>query len=69
MPAGSLGVLGNVFFVFAVQDSLAVAAVIGSLFPAATVILARLVLHEPLTRRRAAGVLAAAVAVGLLALG
>lgn len=69
VPAGSLGVLGNVFFVFAVQDSLAVAAVIGSLFPAATVILARLVLHEPLTRRRAAGVLAAAVAVGLLALG
>lgn len=69
IPAGALGVVGNVFFLFAAEGSLAVAAVIGSLFPAATVILARLVLHERLTTTRLIGLAAGAVAVVLIAAG
>lgn len=69
VPAGSLGVVGNVFFLFAAEGSLAVAAVIGSLFPAATVLLARVVLHEKLTPPRLLGLAAGVGAVALISLG
>lgn len=69
IPAGSLGAIGNVFFLFAAEGSLAVAAVIGSLFPAATVVLARFVLKERLTATRAAGLTAGVLAVTLITVG
>lgn len=70
VPAGSLGVVGNALFLFATQEgSLAVAAVVGSLFPAVTVLLGRLVLNERLTRRRLLGVAGAVLAVSLISLG
>ncbi len=70
LPAGALGVVGNALFIFATQDGpLAVAAVIGSLFPAVTVSLAKIVLHEVLTAVRIAGLVTAIVAVALISLG
>jgi drug/metabolite transporter (DMT)-like permease len=69
VPAATLGTFGNVFFLYAAQDSLAVAAVVGSLFPGATVLLARLFLKEKLTPHRLAGVAAAIGAVGLISVG
>lgn len=70
VPAATLGILGNTFFLFASQEgSLAVAAVLGSLFPAATVGLARLVMKETLTSRRAFGLAVAVVAVAMISAG
>jgi drug/metabolite transporter (DMT)-like permease len=62
--------LGNGLFVLAsTQGSLAVVSVLAAMFPAATVILAWLVLHERLTRQRQLGLALALVAVGLVAGG
>jgi drug/metabolite transporter (DMT)-like permease len=70
VPAATLGVLGNAFFLFASQEGpLAVAAVVGALFPAVTVLLARFVLQETLTPTRISGLAAAVVAVGLISAG
>ncbi len=69
LAAAFIGVFGNVFFLFASQRSLVVAAVVGSLFPGATVLLARFVLNEVLTPPRLAGLAAAVGAVSLIALG
>lgn len=70
VPAGTLGVVGNTFFLFASQSGpLAVAGVIGSLFPAVTVLLARLVLREVLTPTRGLGLLTALLAVALISIG
>lgn len=68
--AGALGVAGNAFFIFASQSGpLAVAAVVGSLFPAVTVVLARLFLSEPIAVTRGLGLATAVIAVALLSLG
>jgi len=68
--AGLLVTLGNSMFVLAAaRGSLAVVSVLAAMFPAATVILAWVVLHESLTRRRQAGLVLALVAVGLVAGG
>ncbi|MGB5657284.1 MAG: EamA family transporter [Acidimicrobiia bacterium] len=48
---------------------MAVATVLGAMFPATTVLLAWLVLRERLTPRRMAGLALALVAVGLVAAG
>jgi drug/metabolite transporter (DMT)-like permease len=68
--AGVLVTIGNGLFVIAsTQGSLAVVSVLAAMFPAATVLLAWLVLQERLTRRRRAGLALALVAVGLVAAG
>ena len=68
--AGLLVTVGNSLFVLAAaRGSLAVVSVLAAMFPAATVILAWVVLHERLTRRRQLGLLLALVAVGLVAGG
>ena len=68
--AGFLVTLGNGLFVVATtKGSLAVVSVLAAMFPAATVVLAWLVLGERLTRRRQLGLAMALVAVGLVAAG
>lgn len=64
---GALDLVGNAMFLVAAQASgLALAAVLGSLYPVSTVILATLVLHEPIGRIHALGIAAAALAVVLV---
>jgi drug/metabolite transporter (DMT)-like permease len=68
--AGAFDSLANFAFLIAVQHGeLAIVAVITALYPAGTVLLARLLLAERLARVQVAGLGLAAVAVSLLALG
>jgi uncharacterized membrane protein len=68
--AGLLDVAANGFYVLALQIGLlSVVAVLGSLYPAATVLLARLVLAERLRPMQKVGMVTALVASALLALG
>ena len=68
--AGSVDSLGTILFVLASQHGrLDEAVVISSLYPAVTVLLARLVLKEHFTRWRFVGLLAALAAVPLIAAG
>ncbi len=67
---GLLDMLGNGMFILAVQTgALAVAAVLSSLYPVTTVILATVLLHERVTRSHAIGIALAAVAVACIAAG
>lgn len=68
--AGALDSLANLAFLLAVRDGdLAIVAVITALYPAGTVLLARVVLAERLRRAQLAGLVLAAAAVSLLAVG
>ena len=70
LGAGALTLLGNAAFIIAAtKGSLAVVSVLAAMFPATTVILARVVLKERLTARRQIGLVLALVAVGLVAGG
>jgi drug/metabolite transporter (DMT)-like permease len=67
---GVLDLLANLLFVLATSRGLlSVVGVLGSLYPAVTVILARFVLHERLTRTQNAGVVVTLAGVVALAAG
>lgn len=67
---GLLDVLANGLYARATTEGLlAVVAILGSLYPVATVLLAFAVLHERLSRTQAAGVAATFVGVALIAAG
>jgi drug/metabolite transporter (DMT)-like permease len=69
VAAGLFDAAGNLAFLLAVRGgTLVVVAVITALYPAGTVLLARRVLAERLTRWQLAGLAAAAAAVTILAL-
>jgi len=68
--AGSFDITGSALFIFASQHGrLDEAVVISSLYPAVTVIMARLILKEHFSRWRFVGLLAALAAVPLIAAG
>ena len=68
--AGLLDMTGNVLFLLAVRrELLSLVAVIMSLYPVATITLARFVFDQRVVRRQIAGLGLAAAAVGLIAAG
>ena len=70
MSAGCLDIAASALFIFASQRGrLDEAVVITSLYPAVTVVLARLVLKEHFSRWRFFGLVAALAAVPLISAG
>jgi uncharacterized membrane protein len=70
LVVGALAAVAAVFFLFASQTGmLAVAAVLSSLYPVFTVLLAATILRERIHGPQAVGLGLAAVAVGLVAIG
>jgi uncharacterized membrane protein len=70
MITGAAGALGTILYFLATHEGfLAVTAVLTSLYPAVTIVLARTVLGERLTAPRLAGLVLAAACVALIAVG
>ena len=68
--AGSGDVLGNVFFLVATRaGELAIAAVLTSLYPVGTILLARIVLKERIAKSQSLGIVLAIGACVLIAIG
>jgi drug/metabolite transporter (DMT)-like permease len=68
--AGSGDVLGNVFFLIATRaGELAIAAVLTSLYPVGTILLARIVLKERIAKSQSLGIVLAIGACVLIAIG
>ena len=68
--AVAVGAAGTLFYFYAAHDGLlAVVAVLTSLYPASTIVLARVVLGERLTVLRLAGLSLAGACVALIAAG
>lgn len=67
---GLLDTLGNAFYLLAVQTGqLAIASVLSAMYPVMTVILAMLVLREPVSRDHTMGIVLAAIAIALIGAG
>ena len=67
---GALDTAGNGFYLAAVQTGqLAIASVLSAMYPVVTVILAALILREPVTRDHTIGIGLAAAAIALIGLG
>lgn len=67
--AGVLDAIAAVFFVLSTRAGLlSVGAVLASLYPAATIVLARFISHERIGRRQVLGLMLAGIAVSLLAI-
>jgi drug/metabolite transporter (DMT)-like permease len=71
--AASVGILGGLaailYFLATHSGLLSIVAVLTSLYPAVTVILAVAILHESISRRQALGLALAVIAVGLIVAG
>ena len=67
---GVLDMVANILYLFAVREGpLSIVATLTSLYPASTVILARIVLRERLSLLQQAGVACAGVAIVLIVAG
>lgn len=67
---GLLDTAGNALYLAAIQTGqLAIASVLSAMYPVVTVILAAVVLREPITRHHTVGIGLAAAAIALISLG